>query len=134
MCRIDGCDREPTAKGLCAKHYMRLRRAGDPNRVRKPGWKTSEARNLMREWSPRTFARFTLAMRMLEDAGIGVEEKQRAIKAASRPNGSMNVAKLLRIAETRLAMRTASDQMAGEDALALTRLTSWSLLRRFKAL
>jgi hypothetical protein len=28
MCVIDGCDAKPTAKGLCAKHYMRQRRRG----------------------------------------------------------------------------------------------------------
>ena len=29
-CAIPGCPHEAVAKGLCAKHYMRLRRAGDP--------------------------------------------------------------------------------------------------------
>ena len=85
MCEIDGCDGKPVAKGLCAKHYMRQRRAGDPRRVRRPGPKASEARYLMREWSPRTYARFVQAMRMLEDAGGGAEAKQQAVKAASRP-------------------------------------------------
>jgi hypothetical protein len=95
MCRIDGCDREPTAKGLCAKHYMRLRRAGDPNHVRKSGPKPSENRSLL---TPRARARFAQAMRTLEDAGGGAEEKLQAIRAARRPNGSLNVSKLLGIA------------------------------------
>ena len=30
-CTIPGCPNEATAHGLCAKHYMRLRRHGDPN-------------------------------------------------------------------------------------------------------
>jgi hypothetical protein len=30
MCLVDGCDKKPIAKGLCAKHYMRQRRTGDP--------------------------------------------------------------------------------------------------------
>jgi two-component system, OmpR family, phosphate regulon response regulator PhoB len=39
MCTINGCDRKPVAKGLCAMHYMRARRTGDPNHTRKPGHK-----------------------------------------------------------------------------------------------
>jgi hypothetical protein len=103
MCEIDGCDGEPVAKGLCAKHYMRLRRAGDPSRVRKPGPKRSLMRSVLpAEWSPRAQARFAQAMRMLEDAGGGAE-KQQAVKTASRPNGSVNVSKLLRIAVLQFA-------------------------------
>jgi hypothetical protein len=37
MCKIDGCNRVPVAKGLCAKHYLRLRRTGDASLVRKTG-------------------------------------------------------------------------------------------------
>jgi hypothetical protein len=102
---IDGCDREPLAKGLCAKHYVRQRRAGDPSRVGKAGRKTPADLDYWRttfpDWSPRAQARFVRAMRMLEDAGGGTEEKQRAIKAATRSNGSVNVSKLLGIAATR---------------------------------
>jgi hypothetical protein len=36
ICKIDGCEGVITAKGLCQKHYMRLGRTDDPNRVQKP--------------------------------------------------------------------------------------------------
>jgi hypothetical protein len=41
-CKIEGC--EETSKlrlGLCGKHYMRLKRTGDPLKARKPGRQTS---------------------------------------------------------------------------------------------
>jgi hypothetical protein len=37
MCSIEGCDANPVAHGLCAKHYMRRRRTGDPGKVGKAG-------------------------------------------------------------------------------------------------
>jgi hypothetical protein len=29
-CKVEGCSNAAVAKGLCAKHYMRARRTGDP--------------------------------------------------------------------------------------------------------
>jgi hypothetical protein len=105
MCKIDGCGRASVAKDLCGKHYMRLRRTGDANRVRKSGPKRSESltRSLLREWSPRTRARFDRALRMLLSAG-GREEAEQAIKLSTRPNGSVNVSKLLGMAAMRYVM------------------------------
>ena len=98
MCTIEGCARKPVAKGLCAKHYMRDRRTGDANRVRKAGRKKSKVRSLMPEgWSPRTCTRFVHAMDMLW-AACDQGEVKRAIEAATRPNGSLNVSKPLDIA------------------------------------
>jgi hypothetical protein len=37
MCEISGCPNPAIAQGLCAKHYMRQRRTGDPTVTRKPG-------------------------------------------------------------------------------------------------
>jgi hypothetical protein len=37
MCEISGCPNPTVAQGLCAKHYMRQRRTGDPTVTRKPG-------------------------------------------------------------------------------------------------
>jgi hypothetical protein len=37
MCEIAGCKAPAVAQGLCAKHYMRQRRSGDPMVKRKPG-------------------------------------------------------------------------------------------------
>jgi len=58
-CTIPGCTDSAVAMGLCAKHYMRLRRTGDaatvnpPGRRPKPGGKTDkfwvEARRLFDE-------------------------------------------------------------------------------------
>jgi S-adenosylmethionine decarboxylase len=100
MCNIVGCGRASIAKDLCAKHYMRLRRTGDANRVRKPGPKKraeSVKRSSFHDWSPSTQARFDQALRMLVSAG-GKEEVERAIKMATRPDGSVNVSKLLGMA------------------------------------
>ena len=37
LCSIPGCGGESRAKGFCWKHYMRLRRTGDPTKTLKPG-------------------------------------------------------------------------------------------------
>ena len=37
LCSIEGCDKPSKSRGLCQTHYMRLRRTGDPNKVRPPG-------------------------------------------------------------------------------------------------
>lgn len=43
MCRIEGCERPVKSLGLCQTHYMRLRRTGDPLKVR-PAGKPGELR------------------------------------------------------------------------------------------
>jgi hypothetical protein len=94
MCTIDGCAAKPIAKGLCSKHYMRVRRGGDASKKRKPGPKPDKWRVQARktsEMSDRTFARCKAALRMLRGAGIDTVP---FIKAASRPNGSVNVSRL----------------------------------------
>jgi DNA-binding response OmpR family regulator len=59
MCTIEGCDRKPIAKGLCAKHYMRARRTGDPNQTGKPGRKRDPApMPTSGDRSPRSIARW----------------------------------------------------------------------------
>ena len=37
VCSIPDCDAESRAKGFCWKHYMRLRRTGDPIMTKKSG-------------------------------------------------------------------------------------------------
>ena len=60
MCTIEGCDRKPVAKGLCAMHYMRARRTGDPNQTRKSGRKRDPAPMLMSgDRSPRSNAQWS---------------------------------------------------------------------------
>jgi hypothetical protein len=105
MCRIKGCKAKPVAKRLCAKHYMRFRRTGDANQTRKAGRKRSEYLSHWRkhfpEYSPRTVARLVEAMRLLPSGTKG----KRLIKAATRPNGSLNVKKLLRMATVQYITR-----------------------------
>jgi hypothetical protein len=100
MCTIEGCNSKMIARGLCAKHYARRRRTGDANQARKRGPKPSPwldyLRTLFPNYSPRTRARFAEAMALLSPCGE--EVRQRAITAASRPNGSLNVSHLVDLA------------------------------------
>ena len=97
VCMIEGCEAKAAAKGLCPKHYMRQRRAGDPSRVRKSGRKKSELREAIGEigqgWSPRTRQRFAAAVKMLREACDDGKVAE-LMKAATRPSGSLNVSKL----------------------------------------
>lgn len=95
MCTIEGCDGNPVAKSLCAKHYMRLRRTGDPSKTRKRGPKQNEWRRNARkmafaEVSDRTFARYTAALALFDAAAV---DTITFIKQATRPNGSFNFSK-----------------------------------------
>ena len=77
MCMIEGCNRKPVASGLCAMHYMRARRTGDPTQTYKRGQKRNLPRVLMSEdRSLRSDARSS------RTEGDGQEAKQ-AIKAAT---------------------------------------------------
>lgn len=42
-CKVKGCARHAVAGGMCAMHYMRVKRTGDPNVRLKPGPKTGPA-------------------------------------------------------------------------------------------
>lgn len=37
VCAIEACDEKAAARGYCRKHYMRLRRNGDPTEARRRG-------------------------------------------------------------------------------------------------
>ncbi len=80
-------------------HYARQRRTGDPLTVRRPGPKPSEARAswaaiLGEDWaSERTISRHWSAMKMLWDVG---GDARAALTAATRPNGTVNVAEFER--------------------------------------
>lgn len=99
-CSIDGCDDPVKAHGLCAKHYMRLRRNGDARAVKPPGPQASEHRRAMRytlrEMSDRTFARYLKSVKMIRACG---GDAKQAVSECARPNGSINVSKLERLAE-----------------------------------
>jgi hypothetical protein len=105
ICTIDGCDAVATVKGLCAKHYMRLRRHGDASTVKSAG-RPRDARKvtmaqLFPELSPRTQHRYAMAMGVLGwlKANTGEDAYQRVFDAATRVNGSVNVSKLLTLAK-----------------------------------
>ena len=103
MCKIEGCWGKPVAQGLCAKHYMRLRRHGNATETHKPGPKPSRLNVAFRalmadsELSPRTLARHAKAYRLLAGL-IDDETMKQVLKAVTRPSGSLNASKLLAIA------------------------------------
>ena len=100
-CSIEGCSSPAKAKGLCSKHYMRTCRHGDPNMVKPPGAlrhanKAAVRKIMGPEWSTRTFDRFWRANGILGWLAVnaGEDARERVYKAATRPNGTINVTKL----------------------------------------
>jgi hypothetical protein len=118
------------AQGLCAKHYMRMRQTGDPNKTGKRGRprginmylrahqlldklpefyekETNDpADPAITNWidrictaqlipmaSPRTQARWNEALNNLY--GCSAEGRSKVLQSCIRPNGSLNVSKLL---------------------------------------
>jgi hypothetical protein len=95
-CTIEGCEAHATVKGLCAKHYMRIRRHGDPNTVKSAGAPRSKAKAFLREEHPavptRTFDRYHSAMRKLVPTMFFDEKIANKVRTeATRPNGTLNV-------------------------------------------
>jgi hypothetical protein len=109
-CRIENCGKTARAKGLCSAHYARLYRGGDPSVKRQGGPQRDAARAaavaLFPDWSLRTQARYWKAMRQLQrvDSLRGTNHFETALKASTRPNGSINVSKLERRAESLAAL------------------------------
>jgi hypothetical protein len=95
MCKVTDCKNKPVAKGLCAKHYMRMRRTGDANTVRKRGPASDRPAGI----SARTWGRFKRAGLLFEAMGYPYEDFARAMDWVKRRNGSFNVSKLLQEAE-----------------------------------
>lgn len=109
MCKITGCDRPAVARELCARHYMRERRTGSAEQTRRAGRKPSpyltHMRTLIgRDWSRSTLYRYTLAMSLMRD--LDDETKKAAIAAAARPNGTINVSKMLELAASATLVRS----------------------------
>jgi hypothetical protein len=115
-CTIEGCEAHATVKGLCSKHYMRVRRHGDPNVVKPAGAPRSEAKAILREMvgpsvPTRTFDRYsssTLKLARLLGGidvdtkavgGIDVDTITKVTAEAIRPNGSLNVNKFAGFAD-----------------------------------
>ena len=100
QCVVDGCRRKSKACGLCLMHYRRQQRHGDTDR-RTAGRKVIDAKTeiverLFTDWSPRTRERYTRAWRLLELAGLRIED---VIPKVTRPNGTLSVQRLLEIAD-----------------------------------
>jgi hypothetical protein len=117
FCTFPDCQARAVAKGLCAKHTMRLRRHGDPAKVNRAGRKRGDRqiRELMSELSDRSYARYRRGLRLLRLFDLDVEP---VIKACGRPNGSMNWALFERIAESQAAMALAEREMSEADRIA----------------
>src|SRR5271166_3573937 len=103
-CTFPDCQAPAVAKGLCAKHNMRLRRHGDPAKVLPPGRKDKDAaiRELLREISDRSYARYARGLRLLRLTGLDAKP---VLARCGRPNGSMNWALFEQLAEDMAAMR-----------------------------
>ena len=121
LCSVPDCGAAARTRGLCQKHYMRTRRHGDPDATKRPGREASRfteiARDVFRDQSPRTQARFARALRMARLIADNFDLDFDAVwaeahKAAVRPNGSMNFTVLLQSLEDRAAMLIAG---AGAD-------------------
>ena len=110
-CTFPNCQARAVAKGLCAKHAMRLRRHGDPAKVHRAGRKDGDAdvRELMRELSDRSYARYMRGLRLLSLFELDVAP---VIKQCTRPNGSMNWAKFEQLAESLVTMALAEREMS----------------------
>jgi hypothetical protein len=113
-CTVPDCQSPAVVKGLCVKHYMRLRRHGDPAKVNRPGRKDKDApvRAQLSDISDRTYARFMRATRLLR--GIG-EDAQPVLARCIRPNGSVNYALFEQLAEGMAAMAAVERYKAPSD-------------------
>jgi hypothetical protein len=109
-CTIPDCPAPARARGMCSKHYMRVRRHGDANAIHHPGRQADTqltvARSQFPDRSPRTQARFARTLRFESSLRYLGEEGYlvKAITAATRRNGSLNFEKLEGLMEYRVAV------------------------------
>jgi hypothetical protein len=101
QCAHPDCQAETVAKGLCGRHYMRLRRHGDTEKVKKKGRPSGRRAAVLGAFegsgvSQRSLDRYIHAIKLLHTHGINHEP---FIKNATRPNGSMNMLRLEEMAE-----------------------------------
>jgi hypothetical protein len=117
QCTYPGCPAIAVAKGLCTKHYMRLRRHGDAGTVKKAGPKNDPwIAKVHLNWtdiSKRSRQRFIHAVRLLKAYDI---DPAPLIAHASRANGSLNAASLEEMAEIAVAsLRIEREESADPD-------------------
>jgi hypothetical protein len=119
-CSITRCGNDAVIKGLCRKHYMRLRRNGDATVTKTPGPKPRAdphdelARKMVRDRSPRTLARCRRAWTLSH--AIGPKFIQEYL-AASKIDGAVNVSKLLRLAEDEVLRQIHEVQQLGNGTV-----------------
>jgi hypothetical protein len=102
MCKVTDCQRKPVAKGLCAKHYMRVRRCGNPNTIRKRGPR-SVFGDVDLGISKRSRVRFKAAidaLHVLEQMGVE-NATATAFEMAKRPRSrlGLNISAMVRAAD-----------------------------------
>jgi hypothetical protein len=109
-CSIENCAKPAIAKGLCRMHYARLRRTGHPTKRGKPGCPRDESKalvlDLFKDWSPRTQQRYWMAFKRLrvlcelQHVAMNAANSpyREVLKICTRPNGSVNVNQLSRMA------------------------------------
>jgi hypothetical protein len=103
MCKISGCRTPAIAQGLCAKHYMRQRRTGDPNVKLKPGPKpkrprqnAEEVSSLSSRLSKRAAAAPSHEVLALRREVASLRRKVRALErqAAAKPKRALATARV----------------------------------------
>lgn len=114
-CVCDSCERPAKARGYCATHYARLRRTGNAETVRKAGrprdrGKAEMVDRMFSEWSPRTRSRWLSAARTLKTFASPADAAA-AQAACVRPGGSMNVSKLVRLADAAVMAYVLNDEV-----------------------
>ena len=107
-CAFADCQAPAVAKGLCGKHYMRLRRHGDPAKVNARGRRDGDAatRKMMSELSDRSYGRFQRGLGLLRLFELDAAP---VIAKCTRLNGSTNWAMFERVAESIAAMAVERD-------------------------
>lgn len=93
-------------------HYRRASRTGDPDHVHRGGRppidsKSAIAYNIFYDMDRRTRARYVRAWRLWEFADGDIKE---LIAFGTRPNGSLNISKMLARAESAAAIKLADIQ------------------------
>jgi hypothetical protein len=107
ICTIEGCQAHAAVKGLCSRHYMRIRRHGDPSVVKSAGAPRNEPLNAwkanLREMvdaqpmSARTFEHYCSTWKKLRR--LDFEDINEVLNEATRLNGSLNVSKFAAVTD-----------------------------------
>jgi len=125
-CSVRKCGSKAAVRGLCRKHYMRLRRNGDAAVTKLPGPKPRQdnpseelARTLVRDRSARTLARCRRASNLL--MALSSESRKDYVKR-SMVDGAMNVSKLLRLVEDEVVRRRIAGVRGTNRTIAQTSL------------